>query len=160
MFACVFSSSDTVSWLVGANKSYVIATSDLCLFIHASNLLSSLPTPLPYIWKREKIKNLTVASLYSLKQWKDRYFYFSRNCIYFSPQILRRILVTFFYIFYYAQCVSSWKNHNALWFVADSMAYVSNQMQVALLSWLGRFRHDKYSFSESKGFIFQVHKIW
>ena len=34
-----------------ANKSYVIATSesDLWLFIHASNLLPSLPTPLPYI---------------------------------------------------------------------------------------------------------------
>ena len=29
-----------------ANKSYVIATSDLWLFIHASNLFPSLPTPL------------------------------------------------------------------------------------------------------------------
>ena len=29
-------------------KSYVIATSDLWLFIHASNLLPLLPTPLPY----------------------------------------------------------------------------------------------------------------
>ena len=41
----------TVSWhcfLVGVIKSYVIATSDLWLFIHASNLLPSLPTPLPY----------------------------------------------------------------------------------------------------------------
>ena len=36
-------------FLFGVNKSYVIATSDLCLFIHASNLLLSLPTPLPYI---------------------------------------------------------------------------------------------------------------
>ena len=37
----VFSNTDTVSWLVGGtNKSYVIATSDLWLFIHASNLLS------------------------------------------------------------------------------------------------------------------------
>ena len=35
-------------FLVGANKSSVIATSDLWLFIHASNLLPSLPTPLPY----------------------------------------------------------------------------------------------------------------
>ena len=36
-------------FLVGANKSYVIATSDLRLFfIHASNLLPSLPTALPY----------------------------------------------------------------------------------------------------------------
>ena len=37
------------------NKSYVIATSDLWLFIHASNLLPSLPTPLPYtcaIWNK------------------------------------------------------------------------------------------------------------
>ena len=37
----------TVSWLVQI-KSDVIATSDLWLFIHASNLLPSLPTPLPY----------------------------------------------------------------------------------------------------------------
>ena len=36
-------------FLVGANKSCVIATSDLCLFIHASNLLPSLPNPLPCI---------------------------------------------------------------------------------------------------------------
>ena len=42
--------TDTVFWSVGTNKSYVKATSDLCLFIHASNLLSSLPTPLPYIY--------------------------------------------------------------------------------------------------------------
>ena len=35
-------------FLVGANKSYSIATSDLWLFIHASNLLPLLPTPLPY----------------------------------------------------------------------------------------------------------------
>ena len=36
-------------FLVGVNKSYVIATSDLWLFIHASNLLPSLPTLLPNI---------------------------------------------------------------------------------------------------------------
>ena len=36
-------------FLVGVIKSYVIATSDLWLFVHASNLLPSLPTPLPYI---------------------------------------------------------------------------------------------------------------
>ena len=36
-------------FLVGVNKSYIIATSDLGLFIHASNLLPSLPTPLPFI---------------------------------------------------------------------------------------------------------------
>ena len=36
-------------FLVGVNKSYVIATSDLWLCIHASNLLPSLPTPLPHI---------------------------------------------------------------------------------------------------------------
>ena len=39
----------TVSWLAGVQiKSYVIATSDLWFFIHASNLLSSThhPTPL------------------------------------------------------------------------------------------------------------------
>ena len=39
-------------FLVGwcTNKSYVIATSDLWLFIHASNLLSlNSPSPLPYI---------------------------------------------------------------------------------------------------------------
>ena len=35
-----------VGWCT--NKSYVIATSDLWLFIHASNLLPSLPTVLPY----------------------------------------------------------------------------------------------------------------
>ena len=34
---------------VGVNKSYVIATGDFSLFIHASNLLPSLPTPLPYM---------------------------------------------------------------------------------------------------------------
>ena len=34
-------------FLVGVNKSYVISTSDFnCDFIHASNLLPSLPTPL------------------------------------------------------------------------------------------------------------------
>ena len=44
---CVFSNTD--SFLVGVNKSYVIATSDLQLFIHASNLLPLLPTTLPYI---------------------------------------------------------------------------------------------------------------
>ena len=41
-------------FLVGANKSYVIATSDLWLFIHASNLLPSLPASLPYTHKRCK----------------------------------------------------------------------------------------------------------
>ena len=35
-------------FLVGANKSYVIVTSDLWLFIHVSNLLPLLPTLLPY----------------------------------------------------------------------------------------------------------------
>ena len=35
--------------MVGVIKSYVIATADLWLLIHASNLLPSLPTPLPYI---------------------------------------------------------------------------------------------------------------
>ena len=38
-------------FLVGwcANKSYVIATSDLWLFLHASNMLSlNSPSPLPY----------------------------------------------------------------------------------------------------------------
>ena len=35
-------------FLVGVSKGYVIATSDLWLFIHASKLLPSLPTPLPY----------------------------------------------------------------------------------------------------------------
>ena len=45
----VFISGESLHcFLVGANKSYVIATSDLWLFIHASNLLPSLPTPLPY----------------------------------------------------------------------------------------------------------------
>ena len=34
-------------FLAGANKSYVIATSDLWLFIHASNLLPSLPPSPP-----------------------------------------------------------------------------------------------------------------
>ena len=36
----VFSKTDTVSWLVQI-KNYVIATSDLWLFIHASSLLPS-----------------------------------------------------------------------------------------------------------------------
>ena len=35
-------------FLVGVNKSYVIATSDLWLFIYTSNLPPSLPTLLPY----------------------------------------------------------------------------------------------------------------
>ena len=49
--ACVhaFISGESVHcFLDGVNKSYVIAASDLWLFIHASNLLPSLPTPLPY----------------------------------------------------------------------------------------------------------------
>ena len=50
----VFSSGESlhcfqVGWCT--NKSYVIATSDLWLFIHASNLLSlNSPSPLPYKW--------------------------------------------------------------------------------------------------------------
>ena len=45
----VFISGESLhSLLVGVIKSYVIATSDLWLFIHAANLLPSLPTPLPY----------------------------------------------------------------------------------------------------------------
>ena len=47
----VFISGESLHcFLVGwcANKSYVIATSDLRLFIHASDLLPLLPTPLPY----------------------------------------------------------------------------------------------------------------
>ena len=35
-------------FLVHVIKSYVIATADLWLFIHASNLLPSLPTQSPY----------------------------------------------------------------------------------------------------------------
>ena len=58
LFACVFSNTDTVSWLVQI-KSYVIpiatSESDLWLFIHASDLLPSLPTPLPYIYRSIKI---------------------------------------------------------------------------------------------------------
>ena len=53
----VFISGESLHcFLVGwcTNKSYVIATSDLWLFFHASNLLPSLPTPLPYT-------NLTVT---------------------------------------------------------------------------------------------------
>ena len=44
-------------FLVGwcTNKSYVIATTDLWIFIHASNLLPSLPTPQPYkTWRCEQ----------------------------------------------------------------------------------------------------------
>ena len=45
---------ESLHWfLVGANKSYVIATSDLWLFINASNLLPSLSTPLPYKLKEQ-----------------------------------------------------------------------------------------------------------
>ena len=44
----VFISGESLHcFLVGVKKSYVIATSDLWLFIHASNLLPSLPTPAP-----------------------------------------------------------------------------------------------------------------
>ena len=39
-------------FLAGVNKSYVIATTDLWLFIYASNLLPPLSTPFPYISKR------------------------------------------------------------------------------------------------------------
>ena len=46
-------------FLVGwcTNKSYVIATSDLWLFIHASNLLPSTPhpTPLHIVWTRLRL---------------------------------------------------------------------------------------------------------
>ena len=40
--------TDTVSWLVGVQIKVVIATSDLWLFIHASNLLPSFLTPFLY----------------------------------------------------------------------------------------------------------------
>ena len=49
---CLLVSFPIHCFLVGwcTNKSYVIATSDLWLFIHASNLsIPQLPTPLPYI---------------------------------------------------------------------------------------------------------------
>ena len=48
---CLLVSLSTQTLFPGwcANKSYVIATADLRLFLHASNLLPSLPTPLPYI---------------------------------------------------------------------------------------------------------------
>ena len=50
--SCVFISVESLHcFLVGwcTNKSYVIATSDLWLFIHASNLLPlNSPSPLPY----------------------------------------------------------------------------------------------------------------
>ena len=49
-------------FLVGVNKSYIIiATSDLWLFIHASNLLPSLPTPLPYKQVKKNIKKQKIA---------------------------------------------------------------------------------------------------
>ena len=51
-------------FLVGANKSYVIATSDLWLFIHASNLLPVLPTPLPYIKNKTNDNNKKLMSLH------------------------------------------------------------------------------------------------
>ena len=47
-FVCLCLFQHRHCFLVGANKSYVIATSDLWLFIYASNLLPSLPTPLAY----------------------------------------------------------------------------------------------------------------
>ena len=49
-FVCLCLFQHRYCFLVGwcTNKSYVIATSDLCFFIHASNLLPLLPTPLPY----------------------------------------------------------------------------------------------------------------
>ena len=44
----VFISGESLlCFLVGVNKSYVIATSDLWLFIHASNMLPSTPHPTP-----------------------------------------------------------------------------------------------------------------
>ena len=49
-FVCLCLFQPRHCFLVGVNKSYVIATSDLWLFIDASNLLPSLPTPLPYIY--------------------------------------------------------------------------------------------------------------
>ena len=45
---CLLVSFPTLFPIWCANKSYIIATSDLCLFIHASNLLPSLRTPPPY----------------------------------------------------------------------------------------------------------------
>ena len=49
LLGLVFISGESLHcFLVGVNQSYVIAASDLCLFIHASNLIPSLPTPLPY----------------------------------------------------------------------------------------------------------------
>ena len=47
--ACASDSGESLHcFLVGVIKGYVIATSDLRLFIHASNVLPLLPTPLPY----------------------------------------------------------------------------------------------------------------
>ena len=49
-FVCLCLFQHRHCFLVGwcTNRSYVIATSDLWLFLHASNLLPLLPNPLPY----------------------------------------------------------------------------------------------------------------
>ena len=54
MFCLLVSfATQTVFWLVQLKVMLlVIATSDLWLFIHASNLLPSIPTPLPYRYSK------------------------------------------------------------------------------------------------------------
>ena len=59
-------------FLVGwcTNKSYVIATSDLRLFIHASNLLPSLPSPTPLHKKHEFLRY--PGKIHRLRKRKER----------------------------------------------------------------------------------------
>ena len=52
-FVCLCLFQNRHYYLVGVNKSYIIATADLWLFIDVSNLLRSLTTPLPYTFFQE-----------------------------------------------------------------------------------------------------------
>ena len=65
-FVCLRLFQHRHCFLVGASKSYVIliATSNLWLFIHASNLLPSIPTLLPYTHTRTHTHTHTHTHIY------------------------------------------------------------------------------------------------
>ena len=76
--ACVhvFISVDSLHcFLVGwcTNKSYVIATSDLRLFIHASNLLPSTPHPTPLHIVRTRITGFLMFVLHCIDTASDSF---------------------------------------------------------------------------------------
>ena len=115
--ACVheFISGESLHcFLAGANKGYVIATSDLWLFIHASNLLPSLPTPLPYtnINYYSNVCEVTGISSQNkawTKLFNQNYFYYM--LVHSSLQYLYQTLHS---VFWHVSklCISSYCDEN------------------------------------------------